>query len=61
MRKINYNSDRIPLQVLALLLAGFALSGGCAMVGPDFHAPQAELPEQWNDAGPVVLEKQQAD
>ena len=33
------------LPLLALLAA--ALLGGCA-VGPDYHAPTLELPEQWN-------------
>jgi NodT family efflux transporter outer membrane factor (OMF) lipoprotein len=61
MRKADNNSNIIQQQALALLLAGIVLSGGCTMVGPDFNAPQAELPEQWNDTGPVGLEKQQAD
>jgi len=44
-----------------MILAGAILSGGCTVIGPDFNKPQAELPEQWNDTGTAVLEKQQAD
>ena len=32
---------------LPLALAGL-LAGGCASVGPDFHAPAAAAPEQWS-------------
>lgn len=38
---------KIPRMVLTSALLSL---GGCA-VGPDFQAPQAQLPTQWRDAG----------
>ena len=39
------------LKIPRLVLTSALLSlGGCA-VGPDFQAPQAQLPTQWRDAG----------
>lgn len=35
------------LQVMGLLFLTLCL-GGCAAVGPDYHAPQVSAPEQWN-------------
>ena len=38
------------LKIPRLVLTSALLNGGCA-VGPDFQAPQAQLPTQWRDAG----------
>jgi NodT family efflux transporter outer membrane factor (OMF) lipoprotein len=55
------NSNRIPRQALALLLAGIVLSAGCTLIGPDFSPPAAELPQHWNDTGSATPERQQED
>jgi NodT family efflux transporter outer membrane factor (OMF) lipoprotein len=61
MRQAKHASSSTPGNTWAVILAGAILSGGCTVIGPDFNKPQTELPEQWNDTGTVVLEKQQAD
>jgi NodT family efflux transporter outer membrane factor (OMF) lipoprotein len=61
MTQVKKTGNRIRNSSRALLLAGTILSGGCTVVGPDFKPPQAELPEQWNDTGTAIPEKQQAD
>jgi NodT family efflux transporter outer membrane factor (OMF) lipoprotein len=61
MRQVNNASNRSTGIAWVILLTGSTLSGGCAMVGPDFEPPQAELPTQWNAPDTAVSEQQPAD
>ena len=44
-----------------LLLLAILLCNGCAMVGPDFTAPEAETSEQWTDDKTAGISQQHAD
>jgi NodT family efflux transporter outer membrane factor (OMF) lipoprotein len=44
-----------------LLLLATLLSGGCAMVGPDFNAPEADINAQWAEQETAGISREHAD
>ncbi|NIP96018.1 MAG: TolC family protein, partial [Akkermansiaceae bacterium] len=57
----SYKSPRAGSLITALAALALLLTAGCASVGPDYHAPEPNMPERWNATSLEAINAGEAD